>query len=117
MDDDVILPENPQTLAELLQYLPLPASYCVRFALVFSAALAERLAEVQGEAGAQFIAEPRLMTDGRYMLGGDLLSAVGEGQLYSAAFSMLDSDRFTEIAVIPFEEAVALLPQTEEEEV
>ena len=116
MDEDaVILPENPQTLAELLQYLPLPATYCVRFALVFSAALAERLAEVQGEAGAQFLAEPRLMTDGRYMLNADLLSEVGMGGLYAGAFSLLDSDRFTEIQVIPFEEAVSLLPQTEEE--
>lgn len=115
--DDVILPENPQTLAELLQYLPLPASYCVRFALVFSAALAERLAEVEGEAGGDFRTGPVLLTDGRYMLHADLLSEVGIGGLYAAAFSMLDSDRFSEIEVIPFDEAVALLPQPEAEEV
>ena len=43
------LPESPASVADLLSHLPLPYSYAVRWGLVFNAALADRLAEVQAE--------------------------------------------------------------------
>lgn len=107
------LPESPNTLADLLPHLPLPHAYAVRWALVFDAALAERLAEVQAEQPTQHYARPTLMTTGSYLLGGDLLSEVAAGGLYVAGFAKLDASRFNEIAVMPWADAVALLPQPE----
>lgn len=79
------------------------------YALVFSADLAARLAEVQDE-DAPSLAEPRQLTDGRWMLCADLLTEVGPGGMYAAGFARLDQSRFGEIEVISWDEAVAMLP-------
>jgi hypothetical protein len=110
MPDEVTLPEAPQTVAELLPYLPLPYAYAVQWGLVFDAALADRLAEVQAENPSQHYARPTLLTNGSYLLCGDLLSEVGPGGLYSQGFAQLDAARFDEILVVPWEDAVDLIP-------
>ena len=104
------LPESPASVADLLSHLPLPYSYAVRWGLVFNAALAERLSEVQAENPSQHYARPTLLSNGSYLLGGDLLSEVGPGGLYAAGFAQLDASRFSEILVVPWSEAVAMLP-------
>jgi hypothetical protein len=104
------LPESPASVADLLAHLPLPYSYAVRWGLVFDAALADRLAQVQAENPSQHYARPTLLTNGSYLLGGDLLSEVGPGGLYAAGFAQLDASRFSEILVVPWSEAVAMLP-------
>ena len=104
------LPESPASVADLLSHLPLPYSYAVRWGLVFNAALAERLSEVQAENPSQHYARPTLLANGSYLLGGDLLSEVGPGGLYAAGFSQLDVSRFGEILIVPWPEAVAMLP-------
>jgi hypothetical protein len=110
MPDEITLPETPATVADLLPYLPLPYAYAAQWGLVFGSDLAQRLAEVQAENPSQHYARPVLLTDGRYSLGGDLLSEVPTG-LYGSGFSRLDPSRFDEIAVLPIADAVALLPQ------
>ena len=50
------------------------------------------------------------MTDGRYLIRGAILSGV-PGGLYGGNFARLDASRFDEIALVPWDEAVALLPQ------
>ena len=114
MPDEITLPEAPATVAELLPYLPLPYEYAAQWGLVFGADLADRLAEVQAEHPSQHYARPTLLTDGRYYLGGDLLSEVPTG-LYGAGFNHLDPSRFDEIAVMPRADALALFPPPEEE--
>jgi hypothetical protein len=109
MPDEITLPESPATVADLLPYLPLPYDYARQWGLVFGSDLADRLAEVQAENPSQHYARPTLLTDGRYYLGGDLLSEVPTG-LYGSGFSLLDPSRFDEIAVMPIAEALALLP-------
>lgn len=104
------LPESPESVADMLPYLPLPYAYASQWGLVFDASLADRLAEVQGENPARFYAEPRLLTNGSYLLCGDLLSEVGPGGLYAAGFARLDAERFDEILVVPWADALALLP-------
>ena len=104
------LPESPACVADLLAHLPLPYSYAVRWGLVFNAALADRLAEAQAENPSQHYARPTLLANGSYLLGGDLLSEVGPGGLYAGGFAQLDSSRFGEIVVVPWSEAVAMLP-------
>lgn len=102
------------TVADLLPRLPLSYAEGRSYGLVFDAALAARLAEVQAESPSQNYAKPLQMTDGRYLLCGDLLSEVGPGGLYAPGFAKLDSGRFSEILVLPWAECVALLPQPTE---
>lgn len=109
MPDKIVLPPSPHTVAELLPYLPLPYSYAAQWGLVFGADLADRLAQVQSDNPSQHCASPTLLTDGRYYLGGDLLSEVPTG-LYGAGFNNLDPSRFDEIAVMPRADALALFP-------
>ena len=114
MPDEITLPEAPATVAELLPYLPLPYEYANQWGLVFGADLADRLAEVQAENPSQHYARPTLLVDGRYYLGGDLLSEVPTG-LYGAGFNHLDPSRFDEIEVLPVADALALFPPPPEE--
>ncbi len=99
------------TLADLAPSLPLPYEQARSYGLVFGPALAARLAEVQAEHPSQHVAVPVATDDGRYLLCGDLLSEVGAGGLYAGGFSHLDPSRFDEIAVLPWGEALALLPE------
>ena len=113
MPDDiepVPLPENPQTVAELLPFLPLPYAYAKQYACVFSQELADRLIEIQKANPIQFRVTPLALTDGRYMIRTAILSECTNG-LYGENFARLDASRFDEIAIIPWAEAVALLPQ------
>ena len=114
MPDEITLPESPATVAELLPYLPLPADYAGQWGLVFGSDLADRLAEVQAEHPSQHYARPTLLTDGRYLLRGALLAEVPNG-LYGPGFNHLDPTRFDEISVMPWADAVALIPAPPEE--
>ena len=109
-DIDEPLPENPATVAELLPHLPLPYDYARQYACVFSAELADRLVEVQAANPEQFRVTPLAMTDGRYLIRGAILSEVPNG-LYGHNFARLDASRFDKIALVPWADAVALLPQ------
>ena len=109
-EEPVVLPENPAALAELLPHLPLPYAYAKQYACVFSQELADRLTTVQAENPAQFRVTPLALTDGTFMIRGAILSEVPNG-LYGGNFARLDASRFDEIALVPWAEAVALLPQ------
>lgn len=115
-DDTPPLPANPQTVADLLPHLPIPADYGRQYGMVFDDALADRLAEVQAEHPTQHVARPVQLTDGRWCLCADLLSEVPQG-LYATGFAHLDASRFDEIAMVPWADAVALLPQPDPEPV
>lgn len=110
IDEPLPLPENPQTVADLLPHLPVPYDYCKQWACVFSEELADRLVDVQAANPEKFRVTPLAMTDGRYLIRGAILSEVPNG-LYGGNFARLDSSRFDEIDLIPWADAVALLPQ------
>jgi hypothetical protein len=97
------------TLAEL----PMPIGYdeAIGLALVFSPQLATRLAELHAQYGTpNAIPMPRAMTDGRLMLGADLLTEVGPGGLLHAMWEAADQAvLMASVEVIPMAEAVALL--------
>jgi hypothetical protein len=101
------------TLAEFLA-TPLPDTATLQtLAIVFDTALAQRLAEVQGEHGdPRHVPNALLLTDGRYMLTGDILIACQPGGVVHGGFSHLDASRFDEIDVIALADAVALLPES-----
>jgi hypothetical protein len=97
------------TLADIT--LPVSYEWGVAHALVFDAALAQRLAEVQGQYGdPRHVPAPRTLTDGRFMLTADILTECVPGGLVYGGFSQLDAGRFDEIAVVPLADALALLP-------
>lgn len=101
------------TLADLLTSPPSPAELA-GLALVFDADLRDRLVAVQAEHGdPRFTAYPAQLTDGRYMHQASILTECQPGGLYHAGFSHLDAARFSEIEVIDYAEAVALLPVPE----
>jgi len=115
IDNPQPLPENPQTVAELLPFLPLPYQYAKQWACVFSQELADRLVEVQAENPAQFRVTPLPLTDGTFMIRTAILSECPNG-LYGENFARLDASRFNEINIVPWADAVALLPQPDPEQ-
>jgi hypothetical protein len=97
------------TLANLT--FPVTYEWGVAHALLFDAALAQRLAEVQSQHGdPRHVPSPRRLTDGRFMLTADILTECLPGGLVYGGFSQLDAARFDEIEVVPLAEALALLP-------
>jgi hypothetical protein len=98
------------TLADI--ELPVTYEWGVAHALLFGPALAQRLADVQGEHGDQrHVPNARPLTDGRFMLAADILTECLPGGLVYGGFSQLDAERFDEIEVMPIAEALVLLPQ------
>jgi hypothetical protein len=97
------------TLADI--ELPVTYEWGVAHALLFDAALAQRLAEVQAQHGdPRHVPAPRTLTDGRFMLTADILTECLPGGLVYGGFSQLDAGRFDEIEVVPLADALALLP-------
>jgi hypothetical protein len=97
------------TLADVT--LPVTYEWGVAHALLFDAALAQRLAEVQAQHGdPRHVPAPRTLTDGRFMLTADILTECLPGGLVYGGFSQLDAGRFDEIEVVPLADALALLP-------
>jgi hypothetical protein len=81
-------------------------------ALVFTPKLAARLAELHAEHGTtNCVPMPRVLTDGRLMLCADVLTEVGPGGLLQGMWEAADqSVLLPAVEVIPWDEAVALLP-------
>jgi hypothetical protein len=103
------------TLADLITQ---PVSYetVKDLALVFSPELAEQLAAVQSEHGnPRHVASPVDLADGRKMLCADLLTEVAPGGLYSGGFAHLPAELFAQVQILPMADAIALIPQPEEE--
>lgn len=99
------------TLADIT--LPVTYEWGRDRALLFDAALAQRLAEVQAEHGdPRHVPSPILLQDGRFMLPADILTECVPGGLVYGGFSHLDAGRFSEIEVVPMADAIALLPPT-----
>jgi hypothetical protein len=55
--------------------------------------------------------------DGRFLVNADVLTELGEKGLYKEGFGKLPKVRYQEITVMLMEEAKALLPVFEEEEI
>jgi hypothetical protein len=98
------------TLADLT--LPISDADAKELALVFTPQLAARLAELHAEHGTtNCVPMPRVLTDGRLMLCADVLTEVGPGGLLQGMWEAADqSVLLPAVEVIPWSEAVALLP-------
>lgn len=100
------------TLADLLPQVPtLGDAGLKQFALILTPQLKAVLESVQAQLGTRpGIAFPVALTDGTYMLRADLLTEVGPGGLYHAGFGQLPSEVFPRVKVIPWADALTLLP-------
>ena len=97
------------TLSDLT--LPMPHADCKDLALVYSYDVAVTLYGVQEEHGdPRHVPAGRQLTDGRWMLCGDVLSEVGEGGILAAGFAFITPEMMAQIEVIPLADALALLP-------
>ena len=98
------------TLSDLT--LPISDADAKELALVFTPQLAARLAELHAEHGTtNCVPMPRVLTDGRLMLCADVLTEVGPGGLLQGMWEAADqSVLLPAVEVIPWDEAVALLP-------
>jgi len=97
-----------------LSDLTLPLSYAEgqAYALVFSQAFLDELAALYDSYGStRCVPVPRVLTDGRLMLCGDVLSEVGEGGLLCDLWQHAAAAGFAaDVDVVPWDEVVPLLP-------
>jgi hypothetical protein len=98
------------TLADL--ELPITDAYGKSIALVFSTALAARLAELHKDYGSDLaVPMPRQLTNGRLMLCGDILTMVEPGGFLHEMWIHADAAVLLPgVEIIPWADAVALLP-------
>lgn len=98
------------TLADLT--LPISYADAKALALVFTPALAGRLAELHAEHGStNCVPMPRTLTDGRLMLCADVLTEIEPGGLLHAMWAAADQAVLgASVEVLPWADAVALLP-------
>ncbi len=101
------------TLADIS--LPIDDAQAKGLALVFTDQLAARLAELHAIHGStNCVPVPRVLTDGRLMLSADILTEVTPGGLLHAMWQAADhAILLPAVEVIPWGEAVALLPLDE----
>lgn len=98
------------TLSDLT--LPISIADAKGYALVFTPLLAGRLAELHRLHGSpNCVPVPRRLVDGRLMLAADVLTEIKPGGLLHGMWQAADKEVLgREVAVLPWDEAVALLP-------
>ena len=90
---------------------PTPYSQCKDLALVYSYAVAVQWYGIQQQHGdPRHVPAGRQLTDGRWMLNGDLLSEMYPGGIIGWACECLTPGIMSQVAVVPMSEVVALLP-------
>lgn len=92
--------------------LPISYEWGQAHALVFTPALAGRLAELHAEHGSpNLVPVPRTLTDGRLMLCADILTEVTPGGLLAEMWAAADKPvLLPAVEVIAWADAVAMLP-------
>ena len=96
-----------------LDQIPLPLSYedSRTIALVYPYEIALALYQLQTEYGdPRHVHQGVQLINGSYCLCGDILSEVGEGGLLHGLFSHVTPEMMAAVEVIPWADAVALMP-------
>jgi hypothetical protein len=89
----------------------MPYADCKDLALVYPYEVAVALYQVQVEHGdPRHVPVGRQLTDGRWVMLGEVLSEVGPGGILHGAFDCITPEMMATVEVVPLAEAVALLP-------
>jgi len=93
--------------------LPVADAEAKGYALVFSPALAARLAELHGQYGTpNCVPMPSLLANGKLMLSADILTEVMPGGLLAAMWAAADQATVgKDVEVIAWADAVAMMDQ------
>jgi len=94
--------------------LPMPYADCKDLALVYPYGVALSLYATQQEHGdPRHVVTGRPLTDGRYMIAGEMLSEVGPGGLFAWIASCMTPEIMGQIEVVPMSELMGLVPVSE----
>jgi hypothetical protein len=103
------------TLADLITQ-PIRYESARDLAIVLTPEQAATLGAVQAQYGnPQHVAAPVTLTDGRLMLCADLLTETGPGGLYAQGFAHLPTEMFSQVEIIPMNEAIDLIPKQDQD--
>jgi hypothetical protein len=103
------------TLADIITQ-PISYETARDLAIVLTPDQAVTLGAVQQQYGnPRHVAAPVPLVDGRLMLCADLLTETGPGGLYAQGFAHLPAELFAQVSILPMADAIALIPQPEEE--
>lgn len=103
------------TLSDLITQ---PVSYETArdLAIILTTEQAVTLGAIQQQYGnPRHVAAPVPLTDGRLMLCADLLTEIEDGGLYAQGFSHLPAEMFSQVSVIPMQEAIDLIIKIDNE--
>lgn len=103
------------TLAGLITQ---PVSYETArdLAIILTTEQSVTLGAIQAQYGdPRHVAAPVPLADGRFMLCADLLTEIGEGCLYAQGFSHLPAEMFSQVEIIPMNEAIDLIPKQDQD--
>jgi hypothetical protein len=96
------------TLSDLT--LPMPLANCKDLALVYGYEVAVALYDLQQAHGDwRHVCYGRQLTDGRWMIDGEILSMVGDDGIYGWVGDHMDAETMGRIDILPLSEAEALL--------
>jgi len=94
--------------------LPVPYDECKDLALVYPYEVAVIWYTTQEEHGdPRHVGVGRQLTDGRWMMSGDVLSELYPGGIMGWAVPYLTPEIMAQIEIVPMSEAMALLQETE----
>ncbi len=103
------------TLAALINQ-PLSYETARDLAIILTPEQSATLSAIQAQYGdPRHVAAPVPLVDGRLMLCADLLTEVGSGGLYSQGFSHLPEDMFSQVEIIPMNEAIDLIHRQDQD--
>jgi hypothetical protein len=94
--------------------IPLPYAECKDLALVYPYGVALLLYTTQQEHGdPRHVVTGQPLTDGRYMIAGEMLSEVGPGGLFAWIADYMTPEIMGQIEVVPMSEVVGLVPTSD----
>jgi hypothetical protein len=90
--------------------LPMPYAACKDLALVYPYEVALTLYNTQQEHGDwRHVVTGQPLTDGRYMIAGEMLSEVGSGGLFAWIANYMTPEIMAQVEVVPMSEVAGLV--------
>ena len=105
---------HDQLIAALFPNGP-PENYAAHALLLDHAAVQDMQAAQDAVGSDRHKVQPVATTDGRWMIGADILTELAPGGIFAAALDHFDGTHLAGVEVVPWADGVALLPVAEGE--